>query len=108
MTISTFANGSAHGPDRLRQQHLKYMTSFSVGDAAQSLKMHWHAYFTNLQGEVISKAIELSFDASLCVLVKKEGVIRPIAIGTTLRRITAKILNKRIAEEVGMLLHPTQ
>ncbi|KAL7670303.1 hypothetical protein ACOME3_005242, partial [Neoechinorhynchus agilis] len=36
--ISTFANGSGHGFDGLRPQHLKDMMSFSTGEAALSRK----------------------------------------------------------------------
>lgn len=44
-----------------------------------------------LSGKLNDAICELLYGASLCALTKKDGGLRPIAIGTTIRRLTLKI-----------------
>ena len=48
------------------------------------------------------------FGATLIPLKKKDGGIRPIAVGQTLRRLVAKCLSRRVAVTVGADLVPLQ
>ena len=48
------------------------------------------------------------FGAILIALEKKEGGIRPIAVGCTLRRLAAKVAGSKVMEEMGSLLAPRQ
>jgi hypothetical protein len=41
---------------------------------------------------------QILYGVSLCALSKKDGGIRPIAVGCTLRRLAAKIVCTRISE----------
>ena len=41
-------------------------------------------------------------------LSKKDGSIRPIVVGTTLRRLTTKVGLKTISHDLGEYLRPTQ
>ena len=46
--------------------------------------------------------------ANLCALSKKDGGIRPIAVGTTLRRLITKVGFKPISQQLGLLFRPNQ
>ena len=48
------------------------------------------------------------FGASLTALTKKEGGIRPIAVGCTLRRLAAKVAGFRVRDKMAALLAPRQ
>lgn len=48
------------------------------------------------------------YGATLCGLTKKDGGIRPIAVGLTFRRLTAKLACKSIGEMTGNYLRPKQ
>ena len=39
-------------------------------------------------------------------LQKKDGGVRPIAVGCTLRRLVAKLAGRKIMDEMGELLAP--
>jgi hypothetical protein len=51
---------------------------------------------------------QILYGASLCALSKKDGGIRPIAVGCILRRLAAKIVCTRISEQMGNFLNPLQ
>ena len=48
------------------------------------------------------------FGANLTALQKKNGDIRPIAVGCTLHRLAAKVAGSKVMEEMGELLAPRQ
>ena len=50
----------------------------------------------------------LFFGASFVALKKKDGSIRPIAVGCTLRRLVAKCAGNKVMKEMGELLFPQQ
>ena len=50
----------------------------------------------------------LFFGASLVALKKKDGSIRPIAVGCTLRRLVAKCAGSKVMNEMGELFFPQQ
>ena len=50
----------------------------------------------------------LFFGANLTALRKKDGGIRPIAAGNTLRRLVCRIVSNRVTKEMGTLLQPYQ
>lgn len=91
-TICSFANGSSAGTDGLRPQHLKDIISLSAGEAGKrALASITKLSNFLLAGKLNEEICELLYGASLCALVKKDGGIRPIAIGTTVRRLTSKV-----------------
>ncbi|KAL0851919.1 hypothetical protein ABMA28_000206 [Loxostege sticticalis] len=49
-----------------------------------------------LGGKVNSEATATLYGANLCALAKKDGSVKPIAIGTTFRRLASKICCKHI------------
>lgn len=108
-SIRSFYNGSAGGIDGLRPQVLKDLLSNETGDSGSTL-LSSIKDFSNmmLAGKVLKDIIPIIYGASLCALEKKDGGIRPIAVGTTFRRLTAKIACKSIRAPIGEYLRPKQ
>ena len=105
--ILSFPAGSAGGPDGLKPGHLKHLIGASeVGNRLlESL--------TKLVNLVLEDLIPVEirpifFGANLCALSKKCGGIRPIAVGTTLRRLITKVGFKPVSQELGAFFRPNQ
>lgn len=107
--ISSFPNGSSAGIDGMRPQHLKDLTATSNGDAGSRL-VRAIATLCNLMlsGNVPMDVCRILYGANLCALRKKDGGLRPIAAGLTLRRLVGKIACKVVGESVGEYLRPVQ
>ena len=83
--IQSFPKSSAGGPDGVCPQHLQDMVGASAGAGG--------LFF---------------FGASLTALNKKDGEVRPIAVGCTLRRLVAKVASRSAMERMGQYLAPLQ
>jgi hypothetical protein len=107
--IKSFLPGSACGPDGLRPQHLKDLTSASAGEAGQRL-LYRLTEFTNLclSGRVPAVVQPVFCGATLCALNKKDGGIRPIAVGNTLRRMISKAACKAVTAKMAAYFIPVQ
>ena len=88
--LFSFPAGSAAGPDGLTPQHVKdlFRLDGCSGPLTESI-----ASFTNviLQGSIPETIKHLFFSARLTAFSKKDGGLRPIAVGLTLRRLVAKL-----------------
>jgi len=106
--IKSFPNGSAGGPDGMRPQHLKDL--IRGNDITDSSLLTALAAFSTLvlEGRTPLPIRPFFFGASLTALNKKDGGIRPIAVGCTLRRLVAKIAGKMVVEDMAKLLAPRQ
>ena len=106
----SFPNGSAGGPDGLRPQHLKDMIAPPDDNDYRNAVRHAFSSFIELvlAGGTISSIRPYFFGANLTALQKKDGGVRPIAVGFTLRRLTAKVAGNKLMEEMGKLLAPRQ
>ena len=92
--IHSFKKGAAGGPDGLLPQHLVDMCGDSLGEPASKL-LDTLVNFMNLivyPGKVPALVKEIFYGANLIALKKEDGGIRPIAVGSTLRRLAAKIV----------------
>ena len=111
LAIRSFPHGSAGGPDGLRPQHLKDLigTSAIEGSASYQLLTALSS-FANLvlEGRTPPSIRPAFFGASLIALEKKGGGIRPIAVGSTLRRLVAKAASAIMKSKMSALLAPTQ
>lgn len=105
--IKDFPNGSGSGIDGLRPQVLKDLLNNDVGASGLVEAL---TKLTNLMlaGKVLESISPILFGASLCALDKKEGGVRPIAIGITFRRLTAKLACSSIRGPIGDYLRPHQ
>ena len=107
--VKSFIPGSAGGPDGLRPQHLKDLTSASAGDAGRRLLTRL-TEFANLclTGRVPAGIQPVFCGASLCALNKKDGGIRPIAVGSTFRRLVAKSACRAVTAKMAERFLPVQ
>lgn len=105
----SFPQGSAGGFTGLRPQHLKQILNPALGEVSERLLSEL-TKFSNLclAGGVPEAIRPFFFGASLCALRKKDGGIRPIAVGNTLRRLVAKAAVRRVSQEAAAMLKPTQ
>ena len=105
--ILSFPAGSAGGPDGLKPGHLKNL----IGAAEAGSRLL--ESITKLVNLVLKKEIpedirRIFFGANLCALSKKDGGIRPIAVGTTFRRLTTKVGLKPISRQLGTFFRSNQ
>jgi hypothetical protein len=108
-SVASFPPGTAAGPDGLRPLHLQQLTGRGTGEAGAQLLKALTA-FTNmaLRGELPNFALPYFYGASLLALNKKDGGIRPIAVGNSLRRLVTKAGLKPLSEALGEELRPVQ
>ena len=108
-SILSFPNGSIGGPDGLRPQHLKDLVGHSSGDGAQCLVNALIGFITLvLEGRTPESIRPYLFGALLTALIKKDGGLRPIAVGSTLRRLVAKCACFQARDSMTELLPPHQ
>ena len=107
--IRSFPCGSAGGPDGLRPQHLKDLTSASAERGGKELLGALASFTLHvMEGSTPCEVQPFFFGASLIPLKKKDGGIRPIAVGQTLRRLAAKCASFRATGSMSALLAPHQ
>jgi hypothetical protein len=107
--INSFPAGSSPGLDGMRPQYLKDIISLSAGEAGQrALRALTKLCNFLLSGQLPSEICHLLYGASLCALHKKDGGIRPIAVGNCLRRLTSKLACFQSRNIVNSYLSPHQ
>ncbi|XP_061706329.1 uncharacterized protein LOC133517161 [Cydia pomonella] len=107
--IASFKTGSAAGLDGISPQHLKDLISYSSGDAGEQLlnsitKLINKMYTGNINPDIVP----ILFGANLIALNKKDGGVRPIAVGTTLRRLASKLAVRHIISKLKPHFEPIQ
>ena len=103
--IRSFPNGSAGGPNG----HLKDLVGPTTGGGGHSLLSALASFVTLvLAGRTPPSIRPFFFGATLIALEKKDGGVRPIAVGCTLRRLAAKVASGRVLEDMAALLAPHQ
>ena len=107
--VFSFPAGSAGGPDGVRPQHLKDLCTYSLREGSSHF-IDSLTSFVNLvlSGDVPTCARPYFFGANLIGLNKKDGSIRPIAIGCTLRRLVGKCACAFLSEDMSSFLSPLQ
>lgn len=107
--VMSFKSGSAGGLDGLSPQHIKDLISGATGDVGRSL-LEDITQLANimLEGAVCPDILDVLYGANLCALKKKDGGIRPIAVGCTWRRIVSKICCRHILPTVTDYFCPVQ
>ena len=94
--LRSFPADTAPGPSGLRVQHLREATAAGEADA---LFQHLASVVGLLaQGQAYPAAAAAFAGARLIALPKPKGGVRPITIGETLRRLTAKCLMAHVRE----------
>ena len=107
--LRSFPRGSAGGPDGIRPQHLLDLTSASAERGGHLLISALTSFVSHVaNGNTPESVRPYVFGATLIPLAKKDGGIRPIAVGQTLRRVVAKCMRGRVMHSVGGDLAPLQ
>ena len=98
--IHSFPAGSAGGPDGLRPQVLKDLVRNSNGVHAKTFLTKLTG-FVNLvlAGKVPECLRPIFFGANLFALEKKDGSVRPIAVGNSCRRLCSKVIGRAMQSE---------
>jgi len=105
--IDAFPNGSAGGLDGLRPQHLKELCKLQGDESSALLLALASVGDLMLRGDVPPSVCPIIYGANLCAFRKKDGGIRPIAVGMTLRRLVARIVSGR-SSFLSAKLNPIQ
>ena len=106
--IHSFPTGSSGGPDGLLPQHLKDILNPPSGATAPFLSSLSAFVSHVLNGSTPIPLRPLFFGARLVALTKKDGGVRPIAVGSTLRRLVAKVAAHFVLDDMISLLAPRQ
>ena len=107
--LKSFSMSSASGPDGIRPGHLLSLTSKGAGAAGERLQNALTNICNKLiSGEVPQSVRPLVFGASLCALSKKDGGVRPIAVGNTIRRLATKTIIYPMTADLREQLQPNQ
>lgn len=107
--IMSFPGGSAGGVDGITPQHLKDLISKVAGEAGSTLLKELTSLANlMLSGKVPTDIVPVLYGANLCALLKKDGGIRPIAIGCTFRRLASKLCCRSIFDPLSSYFQPIQ
>ena len=106
--VGRFRAGSAPGPSGLRPEHLKL--AFKAPPARKQKALESLTRFVNamLKGEVPGSVAPYLCGAKLHAANKKDGGLRPIAVGNLTRRLVAKCAASSVAERAAAFLAPNQ
>ena len=107
--IKSFKRCSAPGPDGLRAEHLKVAIKLAPPNR-QDKAADAITKLVNIMGAGAVPAIVAPFlsGARLHAGLKKDGGIRPIAVGNIMRRLTSKCFMHGVADRAAALLGPHQ
>ena len=107
--IEGMSTGGAPGPDGLRPSHLKQMTRSKAGLSKDKLFSEIKRFsIICIKGLIPRTARSSFFGANLIALKKKDGGLRPIAIGLVLRRLVSRSVCISSREKAKNLLSPFQ
>ena len=106
--IRSFPAGSSGGPDGLLPQHLKDLLNPPSGVTAPFLSALSSFVSHVLNGNTPTALRHVFFGARLVALTKRDGGVRPIAVGSTLRRLVAKVAVQLVSDDMTTILAPRQ
>ena len=103
------AVGSSGGIDGLRPAQLRHLTSNSTAETGQLPIRSLTALVNRLLNvDVSDNARKLLFSGNLTALRKKDGGIRPIAVGNVLRRLASTVSCAAVTPSLARQLSPMQ
>ena len=107
--IKATAPGSAAGLDGVRPMHLRHLVAKRTAEAGRRLTSALTELInTAIAGDIPEHARQAFFGASLVAIKKKDGGVRPIAIGSIYRRLASKLLARRMSSALAPELQPAQ
>ena len=107
LLLLLFSGGCSGGIDGLRQAHLLDLVSYNTAYTGHRLR-HSTTNLPNkiLRVDISDYATKLLFSTNLTVLSKKDGGIRPVAVGNLFRRLAAKVSCHAVSSAVSYELSP--
>ena len=107
--VTSFSPGTAPGPSGLRASHLAEAISCPTPSRAQA-SLSTLSQFSSLlvSGNVPPEVVSHLCGATLLASKKKDGGLRPIAIGETLRQLVSKCLAFSVCHSAASTLLPLQ
>ena len=107
--MKTFRKGSAPGPDGMRAEHLKVaMKCTTPGRQDNTVQAVTRLVNAMAAGSVPDMVAPFLSGAKLHAGMKKDGGIRPIAVGNIIRRLTAKCFSHALADKSSAFFQPYQ
>ena len=107
--INSFPRASGAGPSKLSPDHLREALKCPTPVKSERFLEAVTALVNVLAAGKVSPCIATHMcGAYLHPLAKKDGSIRPIAVGETIRRLVSKCLNTAVRREAESILAPTQ
>ena len=107
-SVNSFPNGSAAGLDGLKPQHLKDLLGLAPSSDDTLLLAIVKVANLLLDGVCSPEIQPFLFGGNLTALIKKDGGIRPIAVGCLWRRLVAKCANTYASAQISAYLTPKQ
>ena len=90
--LMSFPPSTSAGMDGIRAKHLTNLVSKKAAAAGDQLKIELSSFVNYiLRGELPAFILPLFYGARLIALNKKDGGVRPIAVGNTLRRLATEV-----------------
>ena len=108
-SIESMPTGSSAGLDGMRPLHLRQLISADAAEPGRRL-LSSLTTLTNmaLEGKIPECARDAFFGAALCALRKKDGGLRPIAVGSVYRRLPCRIAAHHAASLLAPDFRPVQ
>ena len=107
--IQSMPRGSAAGLDGIRPLHMQQLTTKQTAEAGLRLLASLTALCRHAAAGLIpDPARNAFFGGSLIAIQKKHGGLRPIAIGSSYRRLVGKLIAKHVTASVSSQLMPIQ
>ena len=108
-SIKSFKKGSAPGPSGMRAEHLKVAVEMgSPGRKEKTIESITNLVNNLLAGNMPKEVASYFCGANLFGAKKKDGGIRPIAVGEILRRLVSKAAMRVLSKKAEQLLSPLQ
>ena len=106
--VKRFRRGSAPGPTGLRPEHLRVALQAAPGRKDRALKSLTEVLNVMVGGGVPQEVAPYLAGARLHAALKKDGGLRPIAVGNLLRRLVGKCCVTRLQDRAAGILSPHQ
>ena len=105
----SFPAGASGGPDSLQPGHLRSGLAHGSAEAGSPLlSALTDLVNAMLRGEVPRFAVPILCGANECSTRKKDGGIWPIAVGSTIRRLSVKVSSRPAVQALGEEVRPVQ